>query len=391
MRSVVTLVVVLLTLFRASAVQAQSQRFVDQPGDIVWDKQLNAFWLKKPLRGQNAVNANKYANDTRITDRRGWRLPTVAELQTLSDASREPYAIVPEILLDGSSVWTSEMVLGANRFKHVTYDFNVKTPNDKRRVATDYEGYRDGQTQSDHPRTLLIRSRFWVQLEVQLECYDITDDNEGRGDEDEIHSYFVLEQDRRRPDDLKDLKVHKQKAIDKPNMKERAGRNHIVRSLIWEGELMPGQQVSFLYTVVEEDDEDEKDNVELSTVSRALDDIQREWSAKVVGMFNPIAGLPAADLYAWSDKHYLTLNPTSWMLRGFAALGQNDHVGTFFVTVAMGTDRQMAATIKPVRHAAFDGDALWLRRNETFLAYSYAAKVYVNNKLLGPSQILPFN
>ena len=99
------------------------ERFTDNGDETVTDHQLGLMWAKTDNQGdinwKQAVQWVKYTfGDTLVKKYDNWRLPTLAELQSLyvHDVAYEGYEtdcgqrvkIVPEIKLSCGWVWTSE-------------------------------------------------------------------------------------------------------------------------------------------------------------------------------------------------------------------------------------------------------------------------------------------
>lgn len=133
------IMVTCILLISTSAIAGD--RFTDQGGDTVIDHQLGLMWAKTDNQGDiNWKEANQWVKftfgDTLTKRYDNWRLPTLAELQSLHvhDKAYKGYEtdcgqrvkIVPEIKLSCGWVWTSETsaiqayIFNYNRGYHYT-------------------------------------------------------------------------------------------------------------------------------------------------------------------------------------------------------------------------------------------------------------------------------
>jgi len=83
-------------------------RFVAYPGRIVLDKKTNLMWAAEESETLNWYDAQKYCRKFRGGGRQDWRMPTIAELRSLYDASLQPgCACVTDLIemYNGPNCW----------------------------------------------------------------------------------------------------------------------------------------------------------------------------------------------------------------------------------------------------------------------------------------------
>ncbi|NNL77595.1 MAG: DUF1566 domain-containing protein [Desulfobacterales bacterium] len=136
-----TILMIVVWMLLITAPLFAGERFTDNGDDTVTDHQLGVMWAKSDNQGDiNWRQANQWVKytfgDTLEKRYDNWRLPTLAELQSLHvhDKAYEGYEtdcgqlvkIVPEIKLSCGWVWTSETsaiqahIFNFNRGYHYT-------------------------------------------------------------------------------------------------------------------------------------------------------------------------------------------------------------------------------------------------------------------------------
>ncbi|MBT8373254.1 MAG: DUF1566 domain-containing protein [Deltaproteobacteria bacterium] len=136
-----TILIIVVWMLLITAPLFAGERFTDNGDDTVTDHQLGVMWAKSDNQGDiNWRQANQWVKytfgDTLEKRYDNWRLPTLAELQSLHvhDKAYEGYEtdcgqlvkIVPEIKLSCGWVWTSETsaiqahIFNFNRGYHYT-------------------------------------------------------------------------------------------------------------------------------------------------------------------------------------------------------------------------------------------------------------------------------
>ena len=128
--------VALITMAGALDLVLAEQRFIDHGNGTVTDRKLGLMWAKNDNQADIFFNQvqNWLAND--FPDRipqlyDNWRLPTVAEVQSLfvedvkyqgyTTECGHPVKIVPQIRLSCILIWTSDSALGLP----LAFDFNL--------------------------------------------------------------------------------------------------------------------------------------------------------------------------------------------------------------------------------------------------------------------------
>jgi Protein of unknown function (DUF1566) len=137
-----TIVAIAVLVASASAVSAQSQswsqviagakRFIllaQFNGEAVFDKETGLVWQQAPTETFSMLPiASRYCADVSIGNRRGWRLPTLQELKSLTDPSESSPTLTaghPFANIDLTKhYWSSTVTLDSPNFVW-TMGFNV--------------------------------------------------------------------------------------------------------------------------------------------------------------------------------------------------------------------------------------------------------------------------
>ena len=134
-KTVCSTIVAIALVASASAVFAQSQSWSQAiagvkrftlltqfNGEAVLDKETGLVWQQAPTETSNILPiASRYCADVTIGNRRGWRLPTLQELKSLTDPSESSPSLVaghPFATIDLTRhYWSSTVTLDTSQLR----------------------------------------------------------------------------------------------------------------------------------------------------------------------------------------------------------------------------------------------------------------------------------
>jgi len=139
-----------LVLFSAVAAAADS-RFIDNGDGTVTDTKTGLMWARTDNMGNISWhNAKLYCENIILSQHNNWRMPTIAELETLFDKSIAGHETIcgkkvksiPQIELSCGFVWSSEILDVPGGYSVSAYVYNyVKGYRYSSRMSQ-YRGYR---------------------------------------------------------------------------------------------------------------------------------------------------------------------------------------------------------------------------------------------------------
>ena len=112
----IPIVILCLIVFTVGTVQAED-RFFDNGDGTVTDRNTGLMWAQTDSMGNITwLDAKLYSENIILSDYNDWRMPTIKELETLFDDTRDKYATIcghrvktpPIIELSCGFVWSSE-------------------------------------------------------------------------------------------------------------------------------------------------------------------------------------------------------------------------------------------------------------------------------------------
>ena len=139
-----------LVFFSAVAAGADS-RFVDNRDGTVTDTKTGLMWAQTDNMGHITwENAKLYCENIILSQHRNWRMPTIAELETLFDDSLVGYETIcgqnvkstPQIELSCGFVWSSEVLDVPGGYSVSAYVYNYAKGYRYSSRMSQYRGYR---------------------------------------------------------------------------------------------------------------------------------------------------------------------------------------------------------------------------------------------------------